>query len=100
MIYCTGYLFSYPYLNRLTNNQITEGITIPNLYQHTFLINEPLITIIGVPIDGISFRVFEYQAVLLARYLTGKISLPPRSKQSEWVNKRYEDKRTQEHITP
>lgn len=93
VIYCTGYLFSYPYLNRLTNNQITEGITIPNLYQHTFLINEPLITIIGVPIDGISFRVFEYQAVLLARYLTGKISLPLRSKQSEWVNKRYEDKK-------
>ncbi|EMG47137.1 ustF2 Flavin-containing monooxygenase ustF2 [Candida maltosa Xu316] len=94
IIYCTGYLFSYPYLNRLTNHKITEGITIPNLYQHTFLINEPLITIIGVPIDGISFRVFEYQAVLVTRYLTGKISLPSRKEQSEWVNKRYEEKKS------
>ncbi|KAI5966426.1 uncharacterized protein KGF55_000735 [Candida pseudojiufengensis] len=93
IVYCTGYLFSYPFLNRLFNNKIThEGQTVSNLYQHTFLINEPLITIIGVPIDGISFRVFEYQAILLSRYITGKINLPSRKEQTEWVNKRYEEK--------
>ncbi|KAI5953664.1 hypothetical protein KGF54_003036 [Candida jiufengensis] len=93
IIYCTGYLFSYPYLNRLFNNSIThEGMTVSNLYQHTFLVNEPLITIIGVPIDGISFRVFEYQAILLSRYITGKIRLPSRNEQIQWVNNRYDEK--------
>ena len=93
IIYCTGYLFSYPFLDRLFNKALTnEGITVSNLYQHTFIINEPLITIIGVPIDGVSFRVFEYQAILLARYLTGKIELVPRNKQLEWVKQRYEKK--------
>ena len=93
IIYCTGYLFSYPFLNRLFNDRITnEGATVRDLYQHTFLIHEPLINIIGVPIDGISFRVFEYQAVLLARYLTGKIQLPSRNKQLQWVAQRFEEK--------
>ncbi|RCK57267.1 Thiol-specific monooxygenase [Candida viswanathii] len=93
IIYCTGYLFSFPYLNRLTNNKIIDGKIVTNLYQHTFLVNEPLITIIGVPVDGISFRVFEYQSVLVSRYLTGKIALPNRKTQSEWVNQRFADKK-------
>ena len=93
IIYCTGYLFSYPYLNRLTNGKLTDGNIVTNLYQHTFLINEPLITILGVPLDGISFRIFEYQAVLLSRYLTAKISLPSRRLQSEWVNQRYTERK-------
>ncbi|KAI5958173.1 hypothetical protein KGF57_002528 [Candida theae] len=93
IIYCTGYLFSYPFLDRLFDKSLTnEGITVSNLYQHTFIINEPLITIIGVPIDGVSFRVFEYQAILLARYLTGKIELVSRNKQLEWVKERYQSK--------
>lgn len=57
------------------------------------MINEPLITILGVPVDGISFRIFEYQAVLLSRYLTAKISLPSRRLQSEWVNQRYTERK-------
>ncbi|RCK54913.1 Thiol-specific monooxygenase [Candida viswanathii] len=93
IIYGTGYLFSYPFLNRLTNNKITERLIVPGLYQHTFLISEPLITIIGVPVDGISFRVFEYQSVLVARYLTGKIKLPSRSIQTEWAANRLEEKK-------
>lgn len=93
IVYCTGYLFSYPYLNRLTNHKIIDGNVVSNLYQHTSLINEPLINIIGVPVDGISFRVFEYQAVLVARYLAGKVTLPSRRIQSEWVNQRYEEKK-------
>ncbi|CAI5757969.1 unnamed protein product [Candida verbasci] len=94
IIYCTGYLFSYPFLNRLFNNSLTyQGQTVANLYQHTFLINEPLISIIGVPIDAISFRAFEYQAILIARFITGKIALPSRRIQSEWVNDRYKLKK-------
>ncbi|KAI5969465.1 hypothetical protein CANMA_001533 [Candida margitis] len=91
IIYCTGYLFSYPFLDRLFDKTLTnEGITVSNLYQHTFIINEPLITIVGVPIDGVSFRVFEYQAIIVARYLTGKIELVSRNKQLEWIKHRYE----------
>lgn len=96
IIYCTGYQFSFPFLNRLfEKDQVDltkEGIIIPNLYQHTFLIHEPLINFIGVPIDGVSFRVFEYQAVLLSRFLTSKISLPSRKDQKQWILERLKSK--------
>ncbi|KAK6454465.1 flavin-containing monooxygenase [Scheffersomyces xylosifermentans] len=93
VIYATGYSFSYPYLNRLTNGSITkDGGIIPDLYQHTFHINEPLLAFVGVPIDGVSFRVFEYQAILVSRYLAGKIALPNRIEQRRWADERYEQK--------
>lgn len=92
IIYATGYLFSYPYLNKLTNHLLIDNGIISNLYQHTFLINEPLITFVGIPIDGISFRVFEYQAILVSRYLAGKIELPSQSQQVSWSKNRLNEK--------
>lgn len=93
VIYATGYQFSFSYLNRLLGEEVTkDGVVISDLYQHTFHINEPLITFIGVPIDGVSFRVFEYQAILASRYLAGKISLPNRREQREWADKRLSEK--------
>lgn len=96
VIYATGYQFSFPFLTRLfeqDNVELTkEGIIIPNLYQHTFLLNEPLINFVGVPIDGISFRVFEYQTILLVRYLAGKVPLPSRNEQSDWIKERFRNK--------
>ncbi|ODV82001.1 FAD/NAD(P)-binding domain-containing protein [Suhomyces tanzawaensis NRRL Y-17324] len=91
IIYGTGYDFSYPFLNRYTQSKITlDGKIVPDLYQHTFHIDEPLLSFIGVPIDGISFRVFEYQAVLTARYLTGKVKLPSKNEQRKWTAERRE----------
>lgn len=92
IIYATGYLFSYPFLNRLTNNSIVDNGIVSNLYQHIFPIDEQLITFVGIPIDGISFRVFEYQAILISRYLSGKIQLPSKSQKLQWLNKRLTDK--------
>ena len=96
IIYGTGYQFSYPFLNRLfaADNQVLtqDGVLVPGLYQHTFLINDPLITFVGVPIDGISFRVFEYQAILVARYLAGRITLPSVLEQERWRSERFSKK--------
>ncbi|RLV84736.1 Thiol-specific monooxygenase [Meyerozyma sp. JA9] len=96
IIYGTGYQFSYPFLNRLfaADNQVLthDGVLVPGLYQHTFLINDPLITFVGIPIDGVSFRVFEYQAILVARFLAGRITLPNVSEQELWRNDRFSKK--------
>lgn len=96
LIYATGYQFSYPFLNKLFNtdgHEVTEdGIIVPHLYQHTFSVHEPLIAFVGIPIDGISFRVFEYQAILVSRYLAGKIRLPSRDEQNNWIIKRRKNK--------
>lgn len=97
VIYATGYQFSFPFLNRLIENDsgsevVKDGVVIQNLYQHTFLIDHPLINFIGMPIDGVSFRVFEYQAVLVARYLAGKVTLPSKEEQHAWCENRLREK--------
>ena len=86
VIYATGYQFSYPFLNSLFDRGATlDGIIMPRLYQHTFMIDDFLVNFVGVPIDGISLRVFEYQAILLSRFLSGKVVLPPIEQQELWT---------------
>lgn len=91
VIYATGFRYSYPFLRRLYPN-FTTGYIIPDLYQHTFFIKDPKLSIIGVPTDAISFRIFEFQAVLVSRYYKRKIELPDLKEQLEWSVRRYQEK--------
>lgn len=96
VIYGTGYHFSYPFLERLfgaENQPVTEnGIYVPGLYQHTFWMKDPYVTFVGIPIDGVSFRVFEYQAVLVSRFLAGRVNLPSLEEQQSWSKRRLLEK--------
>lgn len=91
IVYATGYRFSYPFLKSLYPN-FTTGYIIPDLYQHTFSTKDPLLSVIGVPTDAISFRAFEYQAVLVSRFLAGKVSLPSVQEQNDWCSQRFAEK--------
>lgn len=88
VLYATGYQFLYPFLQRELGDITRDGAIVPRLYQHTFLSDEPLISIVGVPTDAISFRAFEFQAILLARFLAGKVALPPVPEQEQWLQQR------------
>lgn len=92
VVYATGYQFLYPFLVRSLGDITLDGRIVPDLYQHTFLVKDPLITFVGVPTDAISFRAFEYQAILTARYLAGKVALPPLSEQRKWLEDRFNEK--------
>lgn len=92
VVYATGYQFLYPFLVRTYGDITFDGRIVPDLYQHTFFLKDPLLTFIGVPTDAISFRAFEYQAILTARYLTGKVSLPSPVDQKKWLDDRFDEK--------
>lgn len=88
VVYATGYLFLYPFLARHYGDITARGAIVPGLYQHTFLVDEPLVAFVGVPTDAVSFRVFEFQAILVARYFAGRISLPLGGHQRRWLSER------------
>lgn len=96
VIYGTGYQFSFPFLDSLYKESgvqlIKDGTVITDLFQHTFAISQPLLAFVGMPIDGISFRVFEYQAILVSRYLAGKVDMPNRASMYNWVLQRLQTK--------
>lgn len=91
VIYCTGYQYSYPFL-REQYPDLTDGTILPDLFQHTFYMPDPTLSFVGVPVDAVSFRAFEYQAVWLARYMSGAVSLPPVGEQQLWANQRFDER--------
>lgn len=92
VVYATGYQYLFPFLRREYGDITDGGTIVPGAFQHTFLVEEPLISIVGIPVDAISFRVFEFQAILVTRYLAGKVDLPSREKQKEWLQNRFSAK--------
>lgn len=92
VVYATGYQFLYPFLSKAYGDILLDGRIVPDLYQHTFYLKDPLLTFVGVPTDAISFRAFEYQAILVSRYLAGKVALPSRNEQKKWLDSRLKEK--------
>lgn len=92
VVYATGYQYLFPFLAREYGDITDSGIIVRNTFEHTFLVNEPLIAIVGIPVDAVSFRAFEYQAILVARYLANKVTLPSRDEQNEWSKNRLSEK--------
>ncbi|KAK3009227.1 hypothetical protein RJ639_014764, partial [Escallonia herrerae] len=76
IIYCTGYSYSFPFLD-------TKGIVVVDddrvgpLYEHTFPPSiAPSLSFIGIPRKIIGFPFFESQAKWIAQLLSGKRKLP------------------------
>ncbi|KAH7858421.1 hypothetical protein Vadar_023681 [Vaccinium darrowii] len=76
IIYCTGYSYTFPFLD-------TKGIVVVDddrvgpLYEHTFPPSlAPSLSFIGIPRKLIGFPFFESQAKWIAQLLSGKRTLP------------------------
>ncbi|KAK3372584.1 hypothetical protein B0H63DRAFT_503686 [Podospora didyma] len=97
VIYCTGYLPSFPFWNTKANGRplwdYAAGKLI-NVYWHTFFQDFPTLAIVGMP-RVLTFRGFEYQAIALARLWSKRNAapLPPIKEQKKWESERAEVRR-------
>jgi hypothetical protein len=80
IIFGTGYSWSLPFLPhvKVRNNRV------PGLYQHVIYQKDPTLLFIGAVGAGLTFKVFEWHAILAARVLAGRASLPPVEEQQKW----------------
>ncbi|KAH7158443.1 hypothetical protein DER46DRAFT_626968 [Fusarium sp. MPI-SDFR-AT-0072] len=88
VILATGYLTSYPFLAQYHRDDVSannatrdilitsEGNMVHNLHKDIFYTEDPSLSFIGVPYYTATFSLFDFQAQVLARVLTGKTSLP------------------------
>ena len=88
IIFGTGYSWTMPFYPEMPirNNRI------PGLYMHIFPMSETNMVFVGAVAAGFTFKVFEWQAVLAARYLAGRVQLPPLEEQVAWEQARIEKK--------
>lgn len=84
VIFGTGYSWSLPFLPSVTirNNRVTQ------LYQHVIWQHDPTLAFVGAVGAGLTFKIFEWQAVYAARVLAGRGTLPPRSEMEQWEKER------------
>lgn len=115
IIFATGYKLSYPFL---PFEAVTPQNRLAGFYQHIFRIGDPSLAVIGqVSLSrrfhsqthrirnieiranstqvraAISFRIYEYQAVAVSRFLAGRSKdLPSKIEQEEWEEQRLQYK--------
>jgi hypothetical protein len=84
IIFGTGYSWSLPFLPsvEVRNNRV------PGLYQQVVYQKDPSLLFIGAVGAGLTFKVFEWQAVLAARILAGRATLPSIKEQQGWEQDR------------
>ncbi|CAG9789252.1 unnamed protein product [Diatraea saccharalis] len=75
VIFCTGYVFSHPFLDKSVGITATEKFLLP-LYQHMVNIRHPTMVFVGVPKKVLN-SVLEAQGEYAAALAAGKFELPP-----------------------
>ncbi|ROT35795.1 thiol-specific monooxygenase [Sodiomyces alkalinus F11] len=80
IVFGTGYSWSLPFLPdvEVRNNRV------PGLYQHVVYQEDPTLLFVGAVGAGLTFKIFEWQAVLAARLLAGRATLPPLAERRRW----------------
>lgn len=84
IIFGTGYTWTLPFLPAVPvrNNRV------PDLYQHVVWQHDPTLLFVGAVQAGLTFKVFEWQAVYAARLLAGRGTLPPVDEMRNWEEER------------
>ena len=75
IVFCTGYLYEFPFLHESCGITVSQNRVTP-LYKQIFNINNPSMAFIGVPSIACPFHLFSMQARWIVKVLNGIESLP------------------------
>ena len=88
VLFCTGYLYSYPFLSSLQPPVIGDGSRVQHVYRHIFYIHQPTLAFLALPQKIIPFPVCESQAAVVARVWADRLDLPNQGEMFDWETKR------------
>lgn len=97
VIFGTGYSWSLPFLAGAGTGTGTgpaaggvrpRNNRVPGLYQHVVWREDPTLLFVGAVGAGLTFKIFEWQAVYAARVLAGRGRVPSREEMRAWEEDR------------
>ncbi|KAI5734386.1 hypothetical protein M8J77_005842 [Diaphorina citri] len=94
IIYCTGYLFEFPFLTPSCEISIEEHRFLTPLYKHTINIVHTTMAFIGMPYLAFTIPLFDLQVQYYIKVLLGEISLPDRGAMMDELEAELKDKQT------
>lgn len=101
MIVCTGYVFSFHFLENLHSDEhinskressvddehvlVKDGTQVFNLHKDIFYIPNPTLSFVGVPFHVATFSLFEFQSYAVSRVYSNSAKLPTEeAMREEW----------------
>lgn len=92
ILYCTGYEYSFPFLDEEAVGISVEDNCVRPLYKHVFPPHlAPHISFIGLPFASVLFPLFELQSNWVAGTLSGRIELPSQEEMTQDVARFYSE---------
>ncbi|KAG7192451.1 uncharacterized protein KQ657_001852 [Scheffersomyces spartinae] len=91
IIFATGYLKSYPFLNKNVTAKfplLTDGLRVLNVYEHIFPFYYPNLAILGLGRFVLPTRTSETQGCYVSKVWSGKLTLPPVEDMIKWEKDR------------
>ena len=98
IIFCTGYIFNFPFLENDLKLK-SDNLYVPkNLYKGMVFFDNPKLFYIGMQNQFFTFPLFEAQAYFIRNCILNKIQIPEKKKMIEeyqmWENEENEAKKT------
>jgi cation diffusion facilitator CzcD-associated flavoprotein CzcO len=84
IVYCTGYLYAYPFLRSLDPPIVTTGRRVIGLYKQLFHISHPTLAFTALSQKVIPFPLSESQGAVIAKVWSNKLLLPDESVMRAW----------------
>lgn len=84
VVFCTGYFYSYPFLESLNPSVVTHGWRTMNVYQQLFYNEHPTLVFPVLSQRVIPFPMAENQAAVFARVWSGRLRLPSKADMHAW----------------
>jgi hypothetical protein len=104
ILFCTGFLYTYPFLTlptaTATQPLITDGRRVHNLARHFLHTSHPTLVFPGLPIKIIPFPVAEAQAAVFARLWANRLPLPELEELQAWEREDEAGKGFERHRVP
>ncbi|KAF2260643.1 flavin-containing monooxygenase [Lojkania enalia] len=91
VVFATGYFYSFPFLEDVKPELITDGTHVQHTYKHLFYAPRPTLSFMVLNQRIIPFPVAESQAGVLARVYSGRLALPTYEEMRRWEEKTIEE---------
>ncbi|KAK7584093.1 hypothetical protein V9T40_005056 [Parthenolecanium corni] len=76
IIFCTGFEFHFPFLDKSCGIEISKNLIVRPLYKRFINILHPTMCFIGLVIKTVVFPLVDLQAKVFMKHLSGQIDLP------------------------
>lgn len=84
IVYCTGFLFSFPFLPDMERKLVSNGGGVHGTYKHIFLVQHPTLAFPGLNMKAAPWPVSEAQAAVFSAVWSNRLQLPPTDEMEAW----------------